>query len=99
LRAFASPSTGAVPFHRDPTNPAHGCAGTLFRTPPLLPTGATVSRYAHSLQNRPTSASSFYGSNLTPADNAIGKVNNERRNFENFVGPTNSQKTPLANSR
>jgi len=35
---------GAVPFHRDPTGPAHGCAGTPPRTPPLLPTGATVSR-------------------------------------------------------
>jgi len=31
------------------TRPArpHGCAGTFLRTPPLLPTGATVSRYAH----------------------------------------------------
>jgi len=49
------------------TRPArpHGCAGTFLRTPPLLPTGATVSRYTHPLQNRLASVSSFYGSNLT----------------------------------
>jgi len=44
----------------------HGCAGTPAQTPPVLPTGATVSRYTRSLQNRSASASSFYGSNLTP---------------------------------
>jgi len=49
-------STGAVPFHRDPTSPAYGCAGTFLRTPPVLPTGATVSRYTRPLQNRPAPA-------------------------------------------
>jgi len=54
------------------TRPArpHGCAGTPPRTPPILPTGATVSRYTRSLRNRPASASSIYGSNLTTPNHA-----------------------------
>jgi len=51
----------------------HGCAGTPAQTPPVLPTGATVSRYTRSLQNRSASAFSFYGSNLTPRISAAAK--------------------------
>jgi len=69
-----SADSGLLPAHQPAlclftaTRPArpHGCAGTPPRTPPLFPTGARVSRYAHPLQNRLASASSIYGSNLTP---------------------------------
>jgi len=90
MRAFANQSTGAVPVHRDPTSPAHGCAGTLFRTSPVLPrrNGEPVS----ALTQKPALfAFRLYGSNLTTADNAIGKVSNERRNFKDFRRPDQLQ--------
>jgi len=67
MRAFASQSTGAVPFHRDPASPASRLRRNIppnFAEPSRRRNGEPVSP----LTPKPALfAFSFYGSNLTPA--------------------------------